>query len=205
MGIKINIIENTERKTITVILGGVRFYSAKYLLERYEGERYFGNGILNIDAEGMRDVLSKISKSLNLVNPDVKFPVSFLFEGKDIDYPLFKRHLDMEGAWDKTYEVSIGAYSKTRDRHLFFEDLQRKTPVTNEDVIKEYEWGIELELSTKIDEDTKKPKLLSILHRIVRGKQAETQYRTNDSAWEGFDFSDDVDEEKTSNDDEMPF
>ena len=36
---KTTIIENKERKTITVVLGGVRFYSAKYLLERDNDEK----------------------------------------------------------------------------------------------------------------------------------------------------------------------
>lgn len=204
---KTTIIENKERKTITVVLGGVRFYSAKYLLERYEDRRYFGNGILKIDKNEMGDILKKISASLNLVNPEVKVSPKLLFEGEEVDYPLFKQHLNQDGDWDGSYEISLGALSDKRERHLFFNDLARTSPVTNEDIIKEHEWGVEIEISSKVDEETLDTKIFVILHRIVKGKKAETRYQTNDSAWGGFDMGSEEDEQNTLlvNDDDLPF
>jgi len=201
---KTTIIENKERKTITVVLGGVRFYSAKYLLERYDDKRYFGNGILKIDKNEMGDILKRISASLNLVNPDVKVSPKLLFEGDEVDYPLFKPHLNQDGDWDGSYDISLGALSDKRERHLFFNDLARTSPVTNEDIVKEHEWGVEIELSSRIDEDSLDTKIFVILHRIVKGKKAETKYQTNDSAWSGFDLGDE--EENILVDDvDLPF
>ena len=199
---KTTIIENKERKTITVVLGGVRFYSAKYLLERYEDKRYFGNGILKIDKNEMGDILKRISASLNLVNPEVKVSPKLLFEGEEFDYPLFKQHLNQDGDWDGSYEISLGALSDKRERHLFFNDLARTNPVTNEDVVKEHEWGVEIEISSKIDEESLDTKLFFILHRMVKGKKAETKYQTNDSAWSGFDMGE---EEEDILEDDLPF
>lgn len=183
-----NVIENKERKTITVILGGVRFYSAKYLLERYDEKRYFGNGILKITKDEMGEILKKVSASLNLVNPEVRITPKLLFEGDDNKYPLFKHHYDQDGEWDKTYEVALSALSDKKERDLFFSDLARTKPVRNEDVVKEHEWGVEIEITSRIDEETLDPKIFVILHRIIKGKKAETTYQSNDNAWGGFDF-----------------
>ena len=203
---KTTIIENKERKTITVVLGGVRFYSAKYLLERYEDKRYFGNGILKIDKTEMGDILKRISASLNLVNPDVKVSPKLLFEGADVDYPLFKQHLNQDGDWDGSYEISLGALSDKRERHLFFNDLARTSPVINEDIVKEHEWGVEIELSSRIDEDSLDTKIFVILHRIVKGKKAETKYQTNDDAWGGFDLGEEEENILVDDDDDdLPF
>ena len=203
---KTTIIENKERKTITVVLGGVRFYSAKYLLERYQDKRYFGNGILKIDKTEMGDILKKISASLNLVNPEVKVSPKLLFEGDEVDYPLFKQHKNQDGDWDGSYEISLGALSDKYERRFFFNDLARTSPVTNEDIVKEHEWGVEIEISSKVDEDSLDTKIFVVLHRIVKGKKAETKYQTNDSAWGGFDMGEEEDEQKPLvNDDDFPF
>lgn len=202
---KTTIIENKERKTITVVLGGVRFYSAKYLLERYDEKRYFGKGILKIDKNEMGDILKRISSSLNLVNQEVKVSPKLLFEGDEVDYPLFQRHLNQDGDWDGSYEISLGALSDKRERHLFFNDLGRTSPVTNEDIVKEHEWGVEIELSSKFDEDSLDTKIFVVLHRIVKGKKAETKYQTNDSAWGGFDMGSEEEDNILVNDDDLPF
>lgn len=187
---KLNIIENKERKTITVVLGEVRFYSAKYLLERYDDSRYFGNGILKITNNELKELLKKVSASLNLANPDVKVSPKLLFEGEGVDYPLFQRHFNQDDEWDGSYEVRLSAFSEKKERYLFFNDLAKTSPVTDEDIVKKHEWGVELELASRVDEDTLETKIFVILHRIVKGKKVETLFQTNDDAWGGFDLDD---------------
>lgn len=204
---KYKIIENVEKKTITVVLGEVRFYSAKYLLERFEGRRYFGSGILETTQEEMGKLLRDISSGLNNVKPEVKVSPKTFFEGDDNPYPLFKRH-EIDGDYTGKFEVVIGALADKRERDLFFRDLGRDSVVKSEDEVREYEWGIELEISSKIDDDTLEVKTFVALHRMVRGKKAETQYSRNDDAWGGFDLGveeEEVEETFVVEDDDLPF
>lgn len=200
------IIENAERKTLTIILGGVRFFSAKFLLELYEEDRYFGNGMLLMGTENLRNLLLGISSGLNNVRPEVKTTPKMFFEG--VDYPLIRRKLDQNEQWDKlSYELSLTVFAKGKARDLFFEDLARTKPVRNEQVIKEHVWGVEIELSSSLD-DNGEPRVFVILHRIIKGKKTSSNFQSNDEAWGGFDFG--VDEEEVSTkdvdlDDDLPF
>lgn len=196
------IIENKERKTVTLVLGGVRFFYARYLLERYDDSRYFGSGILQMTKEELNEMLKKISLGLNSVNPQVKVSPKSLFEGDEVEYPIFKRNLK-DDEWTGMFEVALTVFSDKRERALFWEDLSKTKAVLNEDEILGHEWAIELEFSTKIDEKTLDTRIFTILHRIVKGKKVEGNYRANDEAWVGFDLGVDDDEVKNVHDDDL--
>ena len=201
----VKIVEN-DRKSVTVVFGGVIFYSAKYLLELWEDERYFGNGILRMDTEQLREVLVGISRALNSVNPGVNVKPSLLYEG-GTEFPLIRNHINAEGDWDGTYDLALSVFTKGKERALFFEDLARTRPVKNEDIIKEHEWGVELELKASIDEESLDVNIFTVLHRIIKGKKVERSYRPNDDAWDGFDFgeNDEEDFDIDTNEDDLPF
>jgi len=202
----VKIVENYDRKSVTVVFGGVVFYSAKYLLELWEDERYFGNGILRMDTAQLKEVLLGISRALNSVNPGVKVKASTLYEG-GADYPLIKNHINIDGDWDGTYDLALSVFTKGKKKALFFEDLARTRAVKNEEVIKEHEWGVELELKASIDEKTLDVNIFTVLHRIIKGKKVERNYMSNDDAWSGFDFGGDNDEDFVidTNEDDLPF
>ena len=202
----VKIVENYDRKSVTVVFGGVVFYSAKYLLELWEDERYFGNGILRMDTAQLKEVLLGISRALNSVNPGVKVKTSTLYEG-GADYPLIKNHINIDGDWDGTYDLALSVFTKGKKKALFFEDLARTRAVKNEEVIKEHEWGVELELKASIDEKTLDVNIFTVLHRIIKGKKVERNYMSNDDAWSGFDFGGDNDEDFVidTNEDDLPF
>lgn len=192
------IVENSNKKSITVIFGGTRFFSAKYLLELYgDGDkgRYFGNANVTLDKEELRELLRSIARALNNQKPEVKVTPGMFFESDNVDFPLVKRRLNQEDEWDgSTYEIALSVFAKGKERNLFFEDLARTKPVTNEDVIKSHEWAIELEIVSNLDEETLEPKLFIILHRIIKGKQAGN-YSANDDAWKGFNMGVEEEEE----------
>jgi hypothetical protein len=202
----VKIVENHDRKSVTVVFGGVVFYSAKYLLELWEGERYFGNGILRMDTTQLKEVLLGISRALNSVNPGVNVKASLLYEG-GADYPLIRNHINADGDWDGTYDLALSVFTKGKERALFFEDLARTRPVKNEDIIKEHEWGVELELKASIDEESLDVNIFTVLHRIIKGKKTERNYRSNDDAWDGFDFGENDDEDFVidTTEDDLPF
>lgn len=206
------IIENKERKTVTVIFGGVTFYSAKYLLELYQDERYFGNGVLELKQEELRPLLTGIAQGLNNLNDKVKNTAGQFYEGDNVDFPLIKRRKDMDdNVVPGQYELSLSVFAKGKPRNLFFADLARTKPITNEQVVKEHEWGVEIEISNYMDENTLEWKTFVVLHRIIKGKARETNYRANDSAWGGFDFGTNEEPEVGAydnnivEDDDLPF
>lgn len=202
----VKIVENHDRKSVTVVFGGVVFYSAKYLLELWEDERYFGNGILRMDTAQLKEVLVGISRALNSVNPGVNVKASSLYEG-GADFPLIKNHINEDGDWDGTYDLALSAFTKGKEKALFFEDLARTRAVKNEDVIKEHEWGVELEIKASIDEGSLDINIFTVLHRIIKGKKAERKYQSNDDAWSGFDFggNDEEDFDIDTIEDDLPF
>lgn len=202
----VKIVENHDRKSVTVVFGGVVFYSAKYLLELWEDERYFGNGVLRMDTAQLKEVLLGISRALNSVNPGVKVKASSLYEG-GVDFPLIKNHINADGDWDGTYDLALSAFTKGKEKALFFEDLARTRAVKNEDVIKEHEWGVELELKASIDEESLDINIFTVLHRIIKGKKAERNYMSNDDAWGGFDFGGNDEEDPVIDtiEDDLPF
>lgn len=183
------VFPNSDRKTITVLVGGVRFFSAKFLLERYQEERYFGNGIFEATQEDINKITSEIAQKLVEQNPSVRIHARQFQEGPGVDYPLFKRHLNQDDKWDgKSWSVSLSSFAKNNERNFFYKDKGREHPINNEEIIKDYEWAVELELSVYNDKKTLEDKVFTVIHRILIGQKLEKNYMVNDDAWEGFDF-----------------
>lgn len=206
---KYNVIKNVDRKTITVTLGGTRFFSAKYLLEKYEEKRYFGNAIFEATTDEINAFLLAIAKALNEANPMVKVSPKLFFESDSIDFPLIKRHLNQDGDWDKkSFSMALSSFNEKSKRNFFFKDLARTQPVIVEETIKEHEWGIEIEISSRVDEESLETKTFVIVHRIIMGAKLEKNYMTNDNAWVGFDLGDSEEDSKKSlvvDDEDLPF
>lgn len=208
---KYNIVKNVDKKTVTVVIGETRFFSAKYLLERYDHTRYFGNAVFYATPQEITNLVTQVSNAVNEVNPKVKTNHRMFFEGGSVEYPLFTKHLSLDDKWDgNSYSIKLSSFAEKRTRNFFFNDLARTSPVTDEEEIRRYEWAVEVEISTNVDEKTLEPKYFVIVHRIIKGKKLESVYQENDKAWEGFDLGeekkkvvdpdlDDIDE------DDLPF
>ncbi len=216
---KYKIIENESKKTVSVLINNTRFYSAKYLLERWESndgkKRYFGQAVLPFDKTEFGNFTKLVAHSLSKVRGFRVVPENFV-ENELIKYPVFRCRYDKDGNWTGEYEVALSIPSDNKQRDLFTLDLNGKYPVTDEQEVKNHEWAIELELYASFDEDSLEIKVGSILHRIIRGKEVSA-FSKNDELWTGFNFEEPEDygleetrpdaviEEYEITDDDIPF
>lgn len=212
---KYRIIANDELKTVSVLFSNTRFFSAKYLLKRWQNKRYFGQGILPFSNwQEFWNFAKELSNALIQVSGIFSITPNHLFDDALVEYPVFRKRVDEEEQETGQVEIVLSVFAEKGERDLFFTDLTCEKPVRDEDEIKRYEWGVEVEFYASLDKKDNTLKIYSVLHRIIQGKQV-SNFAKNDALWEGFDFNVDEkdlndapetsDERPEISDDDIPF
>ena len=207
---KYKIVKNTYRKSITLIISPVTFTGVPYLYEKYNGEKYFGTGILR-GADYKTEILAlanDIAKNLNEVVGG-NFPDGIFLKASDflslktnaenkIDnvYPLIFRNSNKDGEPDKDFAIALSSKNKNEDKQFLFTDLAQEKPISKDDSWKHL-YALEIEISAGYDDDSLSAYTFSVFHRgISVGLRETNAFEKNDDAWEGFDFA---------NPDDVPF
>jgi hypothetical protein len=200
---KYNIIKNQDRKTITIVLSDISINYTDYLFKKYQGERFFASGVVR-GAEYTKDLLpflKEVSEALNIVGKEV-LPVGNIVVPNDLitleedEYRLFTRNIDKEGNWDKQFRVNLTNRTKDDNKRFLFKDISGTQPITQQDGWKHI-YAIELEIGVGFDEKKGKKYLFSVFHRAVSvGSKESNNFKSNDNAWVGFDFSTAKEEKK---------
>lgn len=200
------IYPNVERKTVTLVVAPTLFFGTKFLFEAYTGgarPRFFGQAVLdkavndelNTLVTELLGHLNEAAKALNL-RPLIRKQVQDIEEGS---FAPFRPRLDKDGLWDKkSYELALNA----KKPGMFFKSLTGDEQV-EEGNLRDYFFAVEVEFSLYAD-DYGETNLYSVFHRaIVSGKRGGGFTQQNDSAWDGFNFKEEVDEEVDEED--LPF
>lgn len=192
--VKLKVIKNESRKTVTVVMSPVIFTFTDYLYEKYEGKRYFASGILQ-GWNYQEEVLPAVKKILNALNEVGKgvLPDGEKLTGKDLltlkedEYRLFGKHLNKDKEWDKQFQVNLASKNKNPDKRFLFKDLAGKMQVPKEDGWK-YVYAIEIEIGAGYNEDSLEKYVFTVFHRAIALKRRDVGFQSNNEAWEGFDF-----------------
>ena len=91
---KYRIIANDELKTVSVLFPNTRFFSAKYLLKRWQNERYFGQGILPFSNwQEFWNFAKELSNALIQVSGIFSITPNHLFDSALVEYPVFRKRV----------------------------------------------------------------------------------------------------------------
>lgn len=211
---KYKIVENSSRKTVTLILSPITIGYTDYLFDRYNGEKFFASGVLT-NADYNKDILPMLKElvtSLNNVGQE-KLPTNTKYEGKDLitlkedEYRLFSKNLNKDGLWDKQFKINLQSKSKDENKRFLFLDFGATQPVEKDDGWK-YTYAVEVEIGVGYNEDEFEKYVYSIFHRGIKvGERTDSSFAKNDAAWEGFDFEEEPKQEEAPviNDEDLPF
>jgi hypothetical protein len=199
------IIHNEKRKTLTVVLSPVSFNYTKYLYEKYQDQKFFANGILesqdytNEVLPFVKDLVQHLNAlSVGILPNGESFSVSDIITLNENEYRLLTKNIDKDGNWDKRFRVNLSSKSKQENKHFLFTSLDESQAISEEDSRK-YTYGIELEIGIGYNEDNLEKYLYTVFHRaiaVAKKKQSDDSFKSNDSAWNGFNFG---------SDDDLPF
>lgn len=212
---KIKIVKNEARKTLTVIISPVTIGYVDYLYERYNGEKFFASGVLT-GADYKEDIIPSLKEIVDALNEvgKGKLPPGEKFEGRDLitlkedEYRLFSKNINKDGEWDKQFKVNLQSKSKDENKRFLFKDVACTQPVPEDDGWK-YTYAVEIEIGVGYNEDELEKYVYSVFHRGIKvGERGEGNFAKNDEAWEGFDFEEEETKqniEDVVNEDDLPF
>lgn len=211
---KVNIIKNPDKKTITVVVAPIIFTFTDYLFTKYDNERFFASGIMQ-GADYKTDILPFAKGIMDALNGVMEESSEKIVGGdiltlKEDEYRLIGKNLDKDNNWkNQEFKLNLSSKSKTEGKRFLFHDLEMTKPVSKEDAWK-YIYAVEMEISAGYNEETFEKYVYTVFHRaVVIGERPDTSiYKANDSAWNGFNFEEETQEDSNApikDDSDLPF
>ena len=195
---KYSIVKNDSRKTLTVVLSPVVFNYTKYLYERFNNEKFFATGVIDVQdynesilpfAKELVEHLNELAKGI--LPAHESYAVSDIITLKDDEYRLITKNTDRDGAWDKRFKINLSSKTKSETKKFLFKSLDSESHINEEDS-KKYIYGVEIEIGAGYNEDNMEKYIYTVFHRaVVVGEREQTNtnnYKSNDQAWSGFNF-----------------
>jgi hypothetical protein len=193
-----SIVKNESRKTLTVVLSPVLFNYTKYLYERFNNEKFFATGVLDVQDynESILPFAKELVVHLNELAKGIlpaheSFAVSDIITLKDDEYRLITKNTDRDGTWDKRFKINLSSKTKSETKKFLFKSLDMNSDISEEDS-KKYIYGVEIEIGAGYNEDNMEKYIYTVFHRAVAVKEREqtntNNYKSNDQAWVGFNF-----------------
>lgn len=195
---KYTIVKNEKRNTLSVVLSPVVFTYTKFLYEKYNEQKYFASGILE-NQDYNTDILpfvKELVKNLNELGSEI-LPAGETFSVGDIitlnegEYRLLTKNIDKDGNWNKQFKINLSSKTKKADKKFLFTSLD-ESEVIDELDSRNHRYGVEIELGIGYNEDNLEKYIYAVFHRAIsvgkKDQQNDSNYKSNDSAWSGFDF-----------------
>jgi hypothetical protein len=195
---KYTIVKNEKRNTLSVVLSPIVFTYTKFLYEKYNEQKYFASGILE-NQDYNADILPFVKdlvKHLNELGSEI-LPAGETFNIADIitlnegEYRLLTKNIDKDGQWNKQFKINLSSKTKKADKKFLFTSLD-ESEVIDELDSRNHRYGVEIELGIGYNEDNLEKYIYAVFHRAIsigkKDQQNDNNYKSNDSAWSGFDF-----------------